>query len=74
MRNIFERNLLLNHQVHENYRNLVLETNLANVAVLFVENFSLDSGKIDFPIQISTIRMGFRDIHYMFKGVTGRLS
>ena len=31
------------------YSNLVRETNLANVAVLFLERFSLDSGKIDFP-------------------------
>ena len=29
----------------------------ANMAVLFVESFLLDSGKIDFPIQIATIRM-----------------
>ena len=28
------------------------------MAVLFVESFSLDSWKIDFPIQIATIRMG----------------
>ena len=27
------------------------------MAVLFVESFSLDTGKIDFPIQIATIRM-----------------
>ena len=33
------------------YRNLVTETNLANVAVLFVESFFLDSGKIEFPIR-----------------------
>ena len=28
------------------------------MAVLFVESFSLDFMKIDFPIQIATIRMG----------------
>ena len=39
-------------------RNLVMETRLVNVAVLFVMSFPLDSGKINFPIQIATIRMG----------------
>ena len=34
--------------------NLVRETNLSNVAVLFVERFSLDSRKINFPIKIAT--------------------
>ena len=52
-----KRNLLLNHKVHYN-RNLVRETNLANVAVLFVESFFLDSGKINFPIQRATIKIG----------------
>ena len=46
------------------YRNLVREKNLANVAIL--ESFSLDSGKIDFPIQKATIRMGLPII--CFKG------
>ena len=46
--------------------NLVGETNFANVSVLFVESFPLDSGKIDFPIQIATIRMGLSSI--CFKG------
>ena len=36
------------------------------MAVLFVEGFSLDSGTIDFPIQIGTIRMGLSII--CFKG------
>ena len=36
------------------------------MAVLFAESFSLDSGKIDFPIQIATIRMGLSII--CFKG------
>ena len=34
--------------------------------VLFVKSFSLDSGKMDFPIQIATIRMGLSII--CFKG------
>ena len=46
--------------------NLVRETDLANVAVLFVMSFSIDSGVIDFLIQISTIRMGLSII--CFKG------
>ena len=33
------------------------ETNLANVAVLFVERFSLDSGMIDFPNILCTINL-----------------
>ena len=33
---------------------------------MFAESFSLDSGKIDFPIQIATIRMGLSIIY--FKG------
>ena len=33
---------------------------------MFVEFFSLDTGKIDFPIQIATIRMGLSII--CFKG------
>ena len=37
------------------YRNLVRETNLANVAVLFEKIFPLDSRKFDFPIQIATL-------------------
>ena len=37
------------------FRIILRETNLANVAVLIVERFSLDSGKIDFPIQIVTL-------------------
>ena len=41
-------------------------TNLANVAVLFVQSFSLDCGKIDFPIQTATIRIGLFII--CFKG------
>ena len=55
MRNVFKGNLLLNHlvQIKKYYRNHVRETNLANVAVLFVGRFSLDSWKIDFPIQIA---------------------
>ena len=36
------------------------------MTVLFVESFSLDSGRIDFPIQIATIRMGLSII--CFKG------
>ena len=32
------------------------------MSVLFVESFSLDSWKIDFPIQIATIRMGLATI------------
>ena len=36
------------------------------MAVLFVESFSLDSGKIYFPIQIVTIMMGLSIIY--FKG------
>ena len=36
------------------------------MAVLFAERFPLDSGKIDFPIQIATIRMGLSII--CFKG------
>ena len=36
------------------------------MAVLFVESFSLDSGKTDFPIQTATIRMGLSII--CFKG------
>ena len=36
------------------------------MAVLFAESFSLDYGKIDFPIQIATIRMGLSII--CFKG------
>ena len=36
------------------------------MAVLFVESFPLDSGKIDFPIQIATIRMGLSST--CFKG------
>ena len=36
------------------------------MAVLFLERFSLDTGKIDFPIQIATIRMGLSII--CFKG------
>ena len=36
------------------------------MAVLFIESFSLDSRKIDFPIQIATIRMGLSII--CFKG------
>ena len=36
------------------------------MAVLFVESFSLDSGKIDFPIRIATIRIGLSTI--CFKG------
>ena len=28
------------------------------MAVFFVESFSFDSGKIDLPMQIATIRMG----------------
>ena len=36
------------------------------MTVLFAESFSLDSGKIDFPIQIATIRMGLSII--CFKG------
>ena len=31
------------------YSNLVWETNQANMAVLFIERFSLDSGEVDFP-------------------------
>ena len=42
------------------------ETNLTNVPVLFVEFFSLDSGKMAFTIQIATIRMGLSII--CFKG------
>ena len=34
------------------------------MGVLFAQRFSLDSGKIDFPIQIATIRMG---LSYIFK-------
>ena len=48
------------------FRKLVRETNLANVAVLFVECFSLDSGKIDLFIQIATIKMRLSII--CFKG------
>ena len=33
---------------------------------MFVESVSLDSEKIDFPIQIATIRV---DFHYMFYGL-----
>ena len=40
-------------------------TNLTNVHVFF-EEFSLDSGKMDFLIQIATIRMGLSIIY--FKG------
>ena len=36
------------------------------MAVLFAKSFSLDPGKIDFPIQIATIRMGLSII--CFKG------
>ena len=36
------------------------------MAVLFAESFSLDSWKIDFPIQIATIKMGLSII--CFKG------
>ena len=36
------------------------------MAVLFAESFSLDSGKIDFPIQIAAITMGLSII--CFKG------
>ena len=36
------------------------------MAVLFVESFPLDSGKIDFPIQIARIRMRLSII--CFKG------
>ena len=52
MRNVFKQNLPLTHkvQIKKYYRNRVKEANLANVAVLFVESFSLDTGKIDFPI------------------------
>ena len=32
---------------------------------VFVESFYLDSGKMDFPIQIATIRMGLSIICYM---------
>ena len=45
-------------QQQKGYRNLIREANLAYMAVLFLERFSLDTGKIDFPIQIATIRMG----------------
>ena len=38
------------------------------MAVLFVESFSLDSGKIDFPTQIATIRMGLSYNGWCFKG------
>ena len=34
------------------------------MAVLFVESFSLDSGKIDFPIQVATIRIGLSIMFY----------
>ena len=30
------------------------ETNLANASVLYAESLSLDSGRIDFPLQIAT--------------------
>ena len=36
------------------YRHLVRETNLANVAVLLVVSFSLDSWKNDFRIQLAS--------------------
>ena len=42
------------------------ETNHTNVPVLLVESFFLNSRKFDFPIQISTIMMGFSII--CFKG------
>ena len=31
---------------------------------MFVESFSLDSGKIYFPLQIATIKMGFSIIYF----------
>ena len=63
MRSVFKRILLLNHLL---FHLFVRETNLTNVPVLFVERFSLDSGKMDFPIHIATIRMGLSII--CFKG------
>ena len=39
------------------------------MAVLFIERFSLDSGKIDLPIQIATIRMGVSIICFKWSHV-----
>ena len=63
MRIVLSRNLLLipkSKLKKKYYRNLVRETNLANVAVLFVGSFSVHSGKIDYPIQIATIWLGLQ--------------
>ena len=48
------------------YRNLVRETNLANVAVLFVESFPLILARFIFPYRyVATIRMGLYIICFM---------
>ena len=55
MRNVFNRNLLLNHEVKiNNSIGLLRETNLAIVAVLNVERFS-NSKRIDFSRQLATL-------------------
>ena len=65
-RNVLKRNLLLNHKVHEYYRNFVRETNVANMSFLFVDFYSLILGRMVIPYRWNTIRMGLSII--CFKG------